>query len=104
MIRPLLMYSSHHRSFPIVDLAREAAIYRLRSRLGLAIARRDIFHPANRAAWCRSLDCRNFLYCTATDWHDENLVIRARRFDLVDVAGVCDLLAVGRNCIHVLAT
>src|SRR5512133_1274783 len=36
--------------------------------------------------------------------HDKNFVVRAGRFDFVDVARVSDFLAVGRNRIHVLAT
>ena len=51
---------SDRASFLIVDLARGAAIYRLRSRRALANARRDIFRPANRAAWCRRRDWWKF--------------------------------------------
>ena len=46
----------------------------------------------------------NFLRRAAADRHDENFVVGAGRFDLVDVARVSDLLAVWRNRIHVLAT
>src|SRR5436190_9819412 len=35
--------------------------------------------------------------------YDKNFIVCARRFDLVDVAGVSDLLAIRRNRIHVLA-
>ena len=90
-------------SFPIVDLARAAAIYRLRSRRGLASARRYIFRPANRAAWNRCRDWWKFsLRRAAGHRHDENFVVRAGGFDFIDVAGVSQLLAVGRNRIHVL--
>ena len=51
---------SDRASSLIVDLARRAAIYRLRSRRALANARRDIFRPANRAAWCRCRDWWKF--------------------------------------------
>src|ERR1041385_5054378 len=34
--------------------------------------------------------------------NDENFVVRAGRFDFVDVAGVGDFLAIRRNRIHVL--
>src|SRR4029077_165716 len=44
----------------------------------------------------------DFLGRVATDRHGENFVVRASRFDLVDVARVRDFLAVWRNRIHVL--
>ena len=47
---------------------------------------------------------RNFLRCAASYRHDKDFVIRAGRFDFVDVAGVSQLLSVRRNRIHVLAT
>ena len=43
-----------------------------------------------------------FFARAAAHRHDENFVVRAGRFDFVDVARVSDLLAVGRNRIHVL--
>src|SRR5207244_8779797 len=44
----------------------------------------------------------NFPGRAARNWHDKNFVVRAGRFDLLDVACVRDLLAVWRNRIHVL--
>ena len=112
-------FPSDRASRQIVDLARGVAIYRLRSRRVLASARRDIFRPANRAASCRRRDWWKFSWrCVRcpqrirgfsagdsglySHRHDENFVVRAGRFDFVDVARVRDLLAVRRNRIHVL--
>ena len=44
-----------------------------------------------------------FFGSTTGHRHDEDLVVRAGGFDFIDVAGVGQLLAVGRNGIHVLA-
>src|SRR4030095_13757569 len=45
----------------------------------------------------------NFLRSASANRHDKNFVVRARRFDFIDVTGVRDLMAIRRNRIHVLA-